>query len=995
LTDSLLTNFTKSTANGIDSYSANANAFTGTEVVKVNASLTDLAGNIGSANLTLAAIDTTAPTVTINHLPGAVNFDQGFSVTSGAVVSLTDSLLTNFTKSTANGIDNYSANANAFTGTEVNHVKVNASLTDLAGNTGLATQLTLANIDTTITPPTILQSGAAHVDHLGHVLVDLTLDDKNTDLNPLLTTVTVTDGTKSINATLSGSSWTADVSSLGSQLTASASVTDVAGNTATSMLPTTLDTTGPTATKEVALVDGNKDGVIDALQSNVSTVATIVGINQFTLAADTSLKIIDIASVGTAAPGQPYGGLSFTLANVTPGNTVNLSTYLSGDWSVSNGLWTNAVDGAALNGYWKNIAGTWTDVATSITATSDALKIDFSVIDGGKGDSDGLQNGVISDPVYAGYVAPTLATPIGFLYTDTAAFDALNKPIDITRGTFLATGINLSYGVSGSDTYGVLTVDAKTGSYAYTPNAVAINALSSTAYDVFNVTITDGTTTITKQLTVTLNGVNDTPTIVNPLITSVTQGGSKTKIDLLESAKDIDAGDSLSVKQITYTIDGKAYKSDDREIPAGLNLAADGHTLIINPANSAYAHLAAGVTQSIVLGYDVVDSHGAKIHQTETITITGINDVATITDPGKIKVVEAGSDKNNAEDNQENKHASASGNLKITDIDDGEAHFMAAAKLSGHYGNFTFEANSGKWTYTQDQAATAPLIAGQKVTDSLTVSSFDGSATKDIVVNITGINDAPVIKTALANQAITAYTDTSAFIAKLNAGIETSFSDVDNANLTYSAKIGNNGEGNNSSWLTFDKTTHSFSGTATNKDVGTLRVTLTATDAGGLSVNDSFNISVAGNSTVTADGTLYGTDGNNVLTGGAGADILFGGKGSDILIGGLGNDQLTGGAGKDTFKFLTIADGKDSITDFVHGQDKIDLSAIDANLNLAGDNAFNFIGNKTTVVPFSVTYSESNGNTLLRLDNTGDTRADMQIILTGTNLHLAATDFLL
>jgi VCBS repeat-containing protein len=396
-----------------------------------------------------------------------------------------------------------------------------------------------------------------------------------------------------------------------------------------------------------------------------------------------------------------------------------------------------------------------------------------------------------------------------------------------------------------------------------------------------------------------------------------------------------------------------------------------------------------------VLGYDVVDSHGAKIHQTETITITGINDVATITDPGKIKVIEAGSDKNNAEDNQENDHASVSGNLKITDIDDGEAHFMAAAKLSGHYGNFTFEANSGKWTYTQDQAATAPLIAGQKVTDSLTVSSFDGSAKKDIVVNITGINDAPVVKTALADQAITAYTDTSVFIAKLNASIETSFSDVDNANLTYSAKIGDNGEGNNSSWLTFDKTTHSFSGTATNKDVGTLRVTLTATDAGGLSVSDSFNISVAGNSTVTADGTLYGTDGNNVLTGGAGADILFGGKGSDVLIGGLGNDQLTGGAGKDTFKFLTIADGKDTITDFVHGQDKIDLSAIDANLNIAGDNAFNFMGNKTTVVAFSVTYSESNGNTLLQLDNNGNTTADMQIILTGTNLHLAATDFLL
>lgn len=47
------------------------------------------------------------------------------------------------------------------------------------------------------------------------------------------------------------------------------------------------------------------------------------------------------------------------------------------------------------------------------------------------------------------------------------------------------------------------------------------------------------------------------------------------------------------------------------------------------------------------------------------------------------------------------------------------------------------------------------------------------------------------------------------------------------------------------SWLSFDSTTQTFSGTPSNAEVGNLGIVVTATDSGGLSVSTAFNLSVA------------------------------------------------------------------------------------------------------------------------------------------------------
>ncbi|MGR4893621.1 M10 family metallopeptidase C-terminal domain-containing protein, partial [Sphingopyxis sp. LARHCG72] len=87
---------------------------------------------------------------------------------------------------------------------------------------------------------------------------------------------------------------------------------------------------------------------------------------------------------------------------------------------------------------------------------------------------------------------------------------------------------------------------------------------------------------------------------------------------------------------------------------------------------------------------------------------------------------------------------------------------------------------------------------------------------------------------------------------------------------------------------------------------------------------------------------LYGGIGNDSLNGGEGDDRLDGGTGNDILDGGAGNDTLRGGAGNDVFLFDMLR-GSDIIADFRTGQDRIDLSAIDA-IAGGGDEAFHWVG---------------------------------------------------
>ncbi len=84
----------------------------------------------------------------------------------------------------------------------------------------------------------------------------------------------------------------------------------------------------------------------------------------------------------------------------------------------------------------------------------------------------------------------------------------------------------------------------------------------------------------------------------------------------------------------------------------------------------------------------------------------------------------------------------------------------------------------------------------------------------------------------------------------------------------------------------------------------------------------------AGNDVImggTGADQLIGGSGNDILRGESGADDLRGNQGDDLIDGGAGNDRLSGAQGRDVFVFES-GYGRDFVSDFVNGQDKVDLT---------------------------------------------------------------------
>jgi Ca2+-binding RTX toxin-like protein len=120
----------------------------------------------------------------------------------------------------------------------------------------------------------------------------------------------------------------------------------------------------------------------------------------------------------------------------------------------------------------------------------------------------------------------------------------------------------------------------------------------------------------------------------------------------------------------------------------------------------------------------------------------------------------------------------------------------------------------------------------------------------------------------------------------------------------------------------------------------------------------------------------------------AGNDTLVGGDGNDTLLGGSGNDLLSGGDGADVFVFRAITEGADLIADLdKHHRkgDVIDLSAIDADATLAGDQAFVLAKKGLTgqAGEAALVYDKDTGLTSLMLDLDGDAVADHTIFIAG------------
>jgi autotransporter-associated beta strand protein len=127
---------------------------------------------------------------------------------------------------------------------------------------------------------------------------------------------------------------------------------------------------------------------------------------------------------------------------------------------------------------------------------------------------------------------------------------------------------------------------------------------------------------------------------------------------------------------------------------------------------------------------------------------------------------------------------------------------------------------------------------------------------------------------------------------------------------------------------------------------------------------------------------LDGGQGNDTLYGMGGNDTLIGGDGADLLDGGTGADSLMGGDSADIFLFSSAIEANgDVVGDFNLAEgDRIDLRPIDADVLLADNQGFTWIGEMS----FGAVAGELRfADTILEGDLDGDGTADFQISLNG------------
>ncbi|MGH8618703.1 MAG: putative Ig domain-containing protein [Burkholderiales bacterium] len=400
--------------------------------------------------------------------------------------------------------------------------------------------------------------------------------------------------------------------------------------------------------------------------------------------------------------------------------------------------------------------------------------------------------------------APTLATAL----TDQSATEDAAFSFTLPAGSFtdVDAGDVLTYAATRADGSALpawLSFNAATLAFSGTPSNAEVGSLG------VKLTATDSTgAAVSDTFDLTVTNVNDAPVLATALADQSATEDAPFSFTVPASAfTDVDAGDTLAYA---------ASLADGSALPGWLAFNTGSRTFSGTPVNADVGTLSVRVTAT--------DGAGVSASDTFDLGVANTNDAPTVAAPL--------ADQTTAEDAP---FAFVIPAGAFADVDAGDMLTVAATLGDGSAlpGWLGFNAATRTFEGTPGNA--------QVGTVSLRVTATDGtgaSAADTFDLTVTNVNDAPVLATAIADQAAT---EDAAFSFTLPAA---TFADVDAGDtLAYSASLGS-GAGL-PAWLTFNPVTRSFAGTPANGDVGSLTLRVTATDAAGATATGSFNLSVA------------------------------------------------------------------------------------------------------------------------------------------------------
>jgi hypothetical protein len=383
--------------------------------------------------------------------------------------------------------------------------------------------------------------------------------------------------------------------------------------------------------------------------------------------------------------------------------------------------------------------------------------------------------------------ALTLTTPATASVAENAAYSAAAPTLG---GTPIGA---VTYTLSGTDA-ALFTINAATGAVSMIGRNFEAPA-DAGANNIYNYSVVatdaDGNTA-SQAVVVMVTNVNDAPT------GSVTITGTAEENQTL-TANTSTVADDDGVGTLNY-----------QWLRAGTAISA--------AINATYTLGDADVGQAISVRVSYTDGQGTveTLTSAATATVANVNDAPT----GSVAIT------GTAEENQ-----TLTANTSTVADDDGLGTLNYQWLRAGTAISAAINA-----TYTLGDADVGQAI-------SVRVSYTDGQGTIQTLTSaatatVANVNDAPTVANPIANQAAI---EDAVFSFTVPAS---AFADVDLGDtLSYGATLTDGSA--LPSWLTFDATTRTFSGTPLNANVGTLSVRVTATDGDGLSVSDSFDIAVA------------------------------------------------------------------------------------------------------------------------------------------------------
>ena len=547
---------------------------------------------------------------------------------------------------------------------------------------------------------------------------------------------------------------------------------------------------------------------------------TVIGVND-----DPTLEAALADQSATQGAAFSFAVPAGTFADVDNGDTLTLTASLEGGAPLPSWL---SFDGATFSGTPTNEdVGTLTIVVTATDTGGLSVTDTFAVTIGDSNDAPSGADGTVTTAEDTAYTFS--AADFGFSDPDAgdtlAAVRINTLPLN---GTLALAGVAVSAGqaIAASDI----------ANLTFTPAADAYD----TGYASFTFSVSDGTafSTSPNTLTIDVTPVNDAP-VADPVTLSAIAEDSGARIitaaELLAGVTDGDGPPATITSLSIQAGNGTLLDNGDQTWT---------YTPVLNDDTSvtfAYTASDGEFSASSTASLDITPVNDAPV-------ATSFEDAGTIIEDTIVSTVVDGTEANGIP-------LSA----LATDVDSiltRASITPVSATLNGTALSLTdagisYDPATGLGLIDATKPVYQSLAAGEEATLVYTHAVSDGefSTQATFTYTVIGVNDDPTLEAALADQSAT---QGAAFSFAVPAG---TFADVDNGDtLTLTASL--EGGAPLPSWLSFDGAT--FSGTPTNEDVGTLTIVVTATDTGGLSVTDTFAVTIGDSNDAPsgADGTV-------------------------------------------------------------------------------------------------------------------------------------------